>query len=185
MRLLGQKIEVLQAIGAANAPLGTQFPQRSLPQQEPEADYTLKITNFTRKLAQAKSENDFGEIESEPFFSSHGYKMKLLVFLNEAPSGYAGYMGVYLILMKSDRDGTLAWPFTKRYTFVLVDQQDDFSQRQSIELAMVPDGEEAFKRPRKRENGGWGNPQFVKHSTLRTRQYIRDHTVYIKILVNR
>ena len=102
MKLLGQKI------GAANVPLATQFPQRSLPQQEPEADYTLKITNFTRKLAQAKSENDFGEIESEPFFSSHGYKMRILVYLNEAPSGYPGYMSVYLILMKSDRDGTLA-----------------------------------------------------------------------------
>ena len=176
---------MLQAIGAAHAPLATQFPQRSLPQQEPEADYIWKITNFTRKLAQAKSENDYGSTESEPFFSSHGYKMKILVYLNEAPSGYAGYMGVYLILLKSDRDGTLAWPFTKRYTFVLVDQQDELSQRQNIELAMVPDGQEAFRRPRKRENDGWGETQFVKHSTLRTRQYIRDHTVYIKILVNR
>ena len=186
MRLLGQKIEVLQAIGAAHAPLATQFTQRFSPQQEPEADYTMKIANFTSKLTQAKSENDCGEIESEPFFSSHGYKMKILICLNEAPSGYAGYMGVYLILMKSDRDGILAcMPFTKRYTFVLVDQQDDLSQRQSIELAIVPDGQEEFRRPRKRENEGWGKQTFVKHSTLRTREYIRDDTVYIKIQVNR
>ena len=86
--------------------------------------------------------------------------------------------------MKSDRDGTLAWPFTKRFTFALVDQQDDLSKRQNIELAMVPDGEEAFRRPRQRENDGLGQQQFVKHSTLRTRQYIRDHTVYIKFLVD-
>ena len=184
MRLLGQKIEVLQAIGAAHAPLAKQFPQQPLLQKEPEADYILKIANFTRKLALAKSENDYGEIVSEPFFSSHGYKMKLSVYLNEAPGGYAGYMGVYIILMKSDRDGTLAWPFTKRFTFVLVDQQDDLSQRENIEHAIVPVGEEEFRRPRKRENDGWGRQTFVKHSTLRTRQYIRDHTVYIKILVD-
>ena len=181
MKLLGQKIDMLQAIGPANAP---QFPQRPLHQQEFEPDYTLKIANFTRKLAQAKSNNDFGSIESEPFFSSHGYKMKLLVDLNEALSGYAGYMGVYVGLMKSDRDGTLPWPFTKRYTFVLVDQQDDLGQRQNIEKVITPRGEEEFKRPRQRENEGRGEPQFVKHSTLRTRQYIGDHAVYIKIVVD-
>jgi hypothetical protein len=181
---LGQKIDLLQAIGAAHAPLATQFPQRPLHQQEPESDYTLKIANFTRKLAQAKSDNDRGMIESEPFFTSHGYKMKLVVNYNEAPVGYAGYMGVYLILMKGDRDGTLPWPFTKRFTFVLVDQQDDLGQRQNIEVAFTPNGQEHFKRPRQRENKGMGISQFVKHSTLRTGQYIRDHAVYIKILVD-
>jgi hypothetical protein len=111
--------------------------------------------------------------------------MKLLVYLNQAPSGYAGYMGVYVILMKSDRDGTLPWPFNKRYTFVLVDQQDDLSKRQNVEAAIVPEGQKEFKRPRQRENSeGYGQPKFVKHSTLRTRQYIRDHAVYIKILVD-
>ena len=184
MKLLWQKIDLLQAIGAAHAPLATQFPQRPLHQQEPEPDFTWKIVNFTRKLAQANSNNDYGMIESEPFFTSHGYKMKLSVNFNEAPSGYAGCMGVYLILMKSDRDGTLPWPFTKRHTFVLVDQQDDLGQRQNIEVAFTPNGQEHFKRPRQRENGGMGIPRFVKHSTLRTGQYIRDHAVYIKILVD-
>ena len=65
MKLLGQKIEVLQAIGAAHAPLATQFPQR--PQQEPEPDYTLKIADFTRKQAQAKSDNDYGILKVNIF----------------------------------------------------------------------------------------------------------------------
>ena len=172
---------MLQAIGPANVP---HFPQRPLHQQEPEPDYTLKIANFTRKLAQAKSDNDRGMIESEPFFSSHGYKMKLWVYLNEAVSGHAGYMGVYLILMKGDRDAALPWPLTKRYKFVLVDQQDDLSQRQNIEKVITPGREEEFKRPRQHENLGRGTPQFVKHSVLRTRQYIRDHAVFVKILVD-
>ena len=181
MRLLGQKIEVLQTIVGAHAP---QAPQRPLPEQEPEADCTWKIVNFTRKLAQAKSDNDYGYIESEPFFTSNGYKMKLSANLNEALRGYEGYMGVYIVLMKGDRDRTLAWPFTKRLAFVLVDQQDDLSQRQNIEVGLVPERREEFKRPRQRENKGYGYQDFVKHSTLRTRQYIRDDAVYIKILVD-
>ena len=180
MRVLRQEIKVLQAVGGAHAPL---VPQLPLLQQEPEPDYTLRIPNFTRKLAQAKSNNYNGKIESEPFFSSHGYKMKLWVYVNEAPGGYAGYMGIYLVLLKSDRDAFLSWPFTKRYTFVLVDQQDDLTRRQNIKMELVPNGQEEFRRPKQRENEGLGCLQFVKHSTLRTRQYISDHTVYIKILV--
>ena len=159
------------------------------PQQQPvpkecEPAYTWKIANFTRKLARAISEDDIGEIESEPFYSSHGYKMKLWVNVNEGSCGYSGYMGVYLALMKSDRDGELAWPFTKPYTFVLVDQQDNVSQRRNIEASIFPEGEKEFRRPRQRENEGWGEEQFVKHSTLRTRRYIRDHAVYIKIIID-
>jgi hypothetical protein len=110
--------------------------------------------------------------------------MKLGINLNQAPFGYAGYMGIYLILMKGDRDGTLPWPFAKRFTFIIVDQQDDLSQRENIESIFVPAGEVAFNRPRQRENEGYGYKDFVKHSTLRTRQYIRDHAVYIEIVVD-
>ena len=170
-----------RTLGSVHAP---QVVQHHVPPQENEPTYTWKIANFTRKLAQAKSDNDFGGIASEPFFSSHGYKMRLQVQLNEGPGGYAGYMGVYLILMKSDQDGALSWPFSKRYTFVLTDQQDDVHQRQNISYTIAPNGEAEFKRPRQRENVGWGRQQFVKHSTLRARQYIRGHAVYIKILVD-
>ena len=124
-----------------------QIQQRSS-HQEPETAYTLKIANFTRKLAQAKFDNDLGAIKSEPFFSSHEYKMKLLVQLNEGPEGFSGYMGVYMCLMKSDRDETLTWPFTKLYTFILVDKQDYNSQRQNIEECLILAGQDSFKRPR-------------------------------------
>ena len=166
----------MQAIGAA------QHSQRSLPPPEPEADYTLKIPNFTRKLAQANSVSNFG-VKSEPFFSSHGYKMELMIKLNEAPSGQPQFMGLYLVLMQSDRDSTLSWPFTKRFSLVLIDQQDDLSQRQNIKVKMIPRGEEVFQRPWQRENKGAGISRFVKHSTLHTRQYMRDDTVYIKVFI--
>lgn len=186
MRLLGQKIEVLQAINSAHAHLATQSPQQPITAQEEPAvpDYTWKIANFTRKLAQANSNDDCGGIESEPFFSSHGYKMKVSAILNEGPYGKSGYMGIFIQLIKGDRDGSLPWPFTEPITFDLVDQQDDPSKRQNISETLVPEGQREFKRPRQRENEGYGYDQFVKHSTLRTRQYIRDHAVYIKVFID-
>ena len=183
MRLLGQKIEVLQAISSAHAHLSPHQPITA--QQEPAVpDYTWKIANFTRKLAQANSNNDYGEIESEPFFSSHGYKMKVRAYLNEGPDGNTGYMGIYIRLIKGDRDGSLPWPFTKPITFDLVDQQDDPSKRQNISDTLFSEGDKEFKRPRQRENDDLGYSCFVKHSTLRTRQYIRDHAVYIKVFID-
>ena len=110
--------------------------------------------------------------------------MELMVKLNEAPSGNPEHMGVYLVLVQSDRDATLTWPFTKCYTLVLVDQQDDLSQRQNIKFTMIPRGEEPFQRPWQRENKGAGIIRFVKHSTLHTRQYMRDDTVYIKVFID-
>ena len=98
--------------------------------------------------------------------------MKLAINLNEAHCGFAGCLGVYLILMQSDQDGGLFWPFPKRFTFVLFDQQDDPSQRQNISYTAFPCGELEFQRPRQRENVGWGETQFVKHSILRARQYV-------------
>ena len=124
----------------AHAPLA---PQQPSPQQDPAPDYTCKIPNFTTKLAQAKSSNNYGMIESEPFFSSHGYKMKLLLYLNQAPYGYTLWFNE-----KWSRCNP-ALAFKKRYTFII-------AQRQNIEKPFAPKGEERFKRPTQRENKGIG-----------------------------
>ena len=110
--------------------------------------------------------------------------MKLRIHLNQAPCGYPGYMGAYVALMKSDRDENLPWPFTKHVMFVAVDQQDDPGQGQNIAEVLVPGGENNFNKPTQRENTSRGYLTFVEHSTLRTRQYIRDDTVLIKVMVD-
>ena len=110
--------------------------------------------------------------------------MKLLVQLNEGPGGCSGYMSVYVCLMKSDRNETVTRPITKRYTSILVEQQDDTSQWQNIEESVNFAEQDSFVRLRQRENLDFRLFNFVKHSTLRTRQCIRDHVVYIKIVIN-
>jgi hypothetical protein len=164
-------------MGAVNAP---HVVQQIVPRQEPVLSYTWQIPKnlITKKLTKAKC-----GIVSDPFISSHGYMMKFGINSNEASSGYAGYMGIYLILMKSDQDGALTWPFNKRFTFVLVDQQDDVGQRKSIKATLVPKGEGAFMKPHEDENEGYGYQNFVQYLTLGTRQYIRNNFACINVLI--
>ena len=147
----------------------------------PTVTIPLKIPNFTRKLNQAKSSNGYGDIDSEPFYTSHGYRLKISVRLNEGPCGYTGYMGVYLHLVKGDHDESLEWPFNKRVTFIVVDQQNNGLQVNNYDITLTPEGEEYFNRPVVEINRGCGFSQFMLHSTLRARQYIKNHTVYIAV----
>ncbi|XP_028393265.1 TNF receptor-associated factor 2-like isoform X2 [Dendronephthya gigantea] len=144
----------------------------------------LTIPNFTHKLNQARSSNQYGEIHGDPFNNYHGYRMKIAVHLNEAPCGSTGYMGVYLHLLQGDNDDKLEWPFNKRVTFIVVDQQNNEAPVHNHEKDLHPEGEEEFEKPMfGRSNQGLGFPQFVLHSTLRKRQYVRNHTLYIAVSI--
>ena len=140
--------------------------------------FTQKISNFENKLA---SENI---IQSEPFFSSYyGYKMRLSIHLDEGSSGFTGYMGVYIILMRSDHDGMLPWPFKETLAFSVIDQQDDKQCRIDHVKVLAPEGQVQFQRPQEDQNEGLGYLNFISHSKLRTRKYIKDNTVYIQVQV--
>ena len=147
--------------------------------------YTLKIFDFENKLRQAKSRHRIGnEIAGEPFFTScNGYKMRLYVYLDEREIGFTGYMGVYIALMRSDHDDTLQWPFNKTYTFIVIDQQDEGFCREDYVDTIIPEGEDNFKRPKQDENESWGFDNFISHSKLRTRKYIKDNAVCIQVQI--
>ena len=147
----------------------------------PAVTIALNIPNFTRKLNEAKSSNNYGRIDGEPFYTSHGYRIKIVVYLNQGPCGYTGYMGVYLHLLPGDYDDSLKWPFNKKVTFIVVDQQDNGLQVNNHEIYMTPEGQEEFNRPAVENKTGRGFSQFMLHSTLRTRQYIKNHAVYIAV----
>ena len=105
------------------------------------------------------------------------------VDLNETREIYKGHMGVYIALMKSDHDAILSWPFNKSYTFTLIDQQDNEGEKKNIERTITPRGEKYFERPKDLANLGYGYANFVSHTTLETRKYIKDDTVFITVSV--
>ena len=142
------------------------------------------ITDFNKKFSEAKRNNQVGAIGGDPFYTSpHGYKMKMRVNLNETREKYKDHLGVYLLVMKSDHDAILSWPFEKKCTFTLIDQQDNEEERENIMRIMTPRGENNFERAVKKENNGRGFPRFISHATLQTRKYIKDDTVFITVSI--
>ena len=85
--------------------------------------------------------------------------------------------------MKSDHDAILSWPFKKKYTLTLIDQEEDEEERENIEKTETPGEEVNFKKPESEENVGYGFA-LVSHETLETRKYIVDDTVFIKIKID-
>ena len=125
-----------------------------------------------------------GNIFGDPFYTStHGYKLKMQIQLNDRREQYKGNLGVYIRVMKSDHDAILSWPFKKKFTFTLIDQQDNEEERENIVNTITPEGEENFNRPIEEENMGCGFPRFVSYATLRTRKYIKDDTVFITLSI--
>ena len=109
--------------------------------------------------------------------------MKVIVDLNQGPSGFTGYMGVFFYLMRGEHDDSLEWPFTRRVTFIVVDQQSEGLQVYNHQMILTPGGDEPFNRPVAESNGALGFPNFMLHSTAHTRQYIKNGAVYIAVEV--
>ena len=142
------------------------------------------ITDFNRKLSEAKEKNVLRNISGYPFYTSpHGYKLKMRVELNQTRKEYKDHMGVFIFVMKSEHDAILSWPFKKKCTFTLIDQQDNEEERKNIVKTMTPEGQENFKKPIEKENPGYGFANFVSHATLQTRKYIKDDTVFITVSI--
>ena len=142
------------------------------------------ITDFNRKLSEAKEKNVLGKINGDPFYTSpHGYKSKMQVQLNDTRGTHKDHMGFYICVIKSDHDAILLWPFKKKCTFTLIDQQDNEEERENIMRIMTPRGENNFERAVKKENNGRGFPRFISHATLQTRKYIKDDTVFITVSI--
>ncbi len=149
----------------------------------PNVTIALKVPDFTIKLNAAKYGNSFGRVDGDPFYTSHGYRMTIFVRLNEAPRGFTGYMGVYMRLVQGDHDDSLNWPFDKKLKFIVVDQQNNELQVCNAERLLTPGGETSFGRQFFESNNGRGFQQFILHSTLRTRQYTRNNTVYVAVAI--
>ena len=141
------------------------------------------ITDFNRKLSESKETNKLGETFGDPFYTSpHGYKLRMEVYLNQTIQ-LKGHLGVYIRVMKSDHDAILSWPFKKKYTCTLIDQQDNEEERKNIVRTIIPVGEDNFKRPIEKENAWYGFATFVSHATLQTRKYIKDETVFVTVSI--
>ncbi|XP_068701663.1 TNF receptor-associated factor 4-like [Montipora foliosa] len=152
------------------------------PYQEPIHTYTWKINGFHRILEQAKTGN-VDKIESDSFYTSEGgYKVKLRLYPNGYSAGKNTHLSIYLKIMKGGFDPILKWPFAKRVTLTLIDQQENANDRENITATISGNQKQQTWNSRPLgEYGVWnGFSNFVLHDVLMKRGYVQDDTIFIQ-----
>ena len=123
-------------------------------------------------------------ISSAPFYD-YGYKFKLQLNPNGQETGENTHLSIFFIIMKSDYDATLPWPFHKKVTFTLIDQQQQENDKMNIVKSLIADPElKNFARPEAVSNVGRGFHKFVSHTDLRTRRYVVDDAIFIQVKID-
>ena len=143
-------------------------------------EHTWKISDFSEILRQAKS----GErtiIDSTPFYTGeYGYKFKIRLYPNGIGMGKNTHLSVFFILMKGDYDDILPWPFQKKVTFILFDQQEVVS---ATEEPTKSPKDITWQKPLTRNNIGKGVTKFVLQEKLKEGRFIVDDTIFIQVKI--
>ena len=143
--------------------------------------FTWRIDRFFSEILRKAKSGEETIKDSSPFYK-YGYKCKISINPNGSGSGENTHPSVYLVIMKGEYDATLTWPFDKKYTFTLIDQQENEHDRENIVKSIISNPKHSsFARPVKEENTGWGFAEFVSHEKLQKRRYIVDDTIFVQV----
>ena len=139
------------------APLTLKIPFWQDPSNDSVCECTL--TEFTKRK---QSNNTF---YSSPFHTyQHGYKICLTVYANGSSKGKGTHISVYVLLLASDNDDQLQWPFVGVVNVMLLNWREDkghhkktYSITKNHDLVRVVEGYIGKKH---------GYSQFISHSSL-------------------
>ena len=125
----------VQELTVANSTLSRKVDEQSKTiarLNEESSSFVWRVTGFWEILRQAKNECN-KRIKSVPFYAGRqGYKLRLCIEPDGDKSNRHRYLSIYVLLMKSGFDGMLPWPFRKKVTFTLIDQEDQLSSRSNV-----------------------------------------------------
>ena len=123
-------------------------------------------------------------ISSAPFYG-YGYKFQLQLSPNGLDTGKNTHLSIFIRIMKGDYDAMLPWPFHKKVTVRLIDQQQEEKDEKNIAMSFKTDPNLcSFQRPEADSNIGRGLAKFVSHADLRTRRYVVDDTIFIQVKID-
>lgn len=145
-------------------------------------NFIWKIPDIRRRYRDALDAKTIS-LYSPPFQTSpHGYKMCIRAYLNGDGSGKGAYISLFFVLMHSEHDDLLAFPFRQSVHFTLINQ---VSRTASISEAFSPDlGSMSFQKPESDMNTASGFPRFAKQAVLHDDSFTRGNAIYIKAKVD-
>lgn len=139
-----------------------------------------KVTEWSKKRENALK-GTVTSIYSPAFYTSRtGYKMCARLYPNGDGMGKGTNLSIFFVVMKGHYDALLAWPFTQRVTFMLIDQNN----RDHVVDSFRPDpNSSSFKRPTSEMNIASGCPLFMSLSKFDdpNTAYVKDDVMFVKI----
>ena len=144
--------------------------------------FIWKIPDIRRRFRDALDGRTIS-LYSPPFLTSpHGYRMCVRTYLNGDGIGKGTHMSVFFVLMRSEHDSLLSYPFKQSVRFTLVNQSNPTA---SITEAFVPDlSSPSFQRPEKEMNVASGFPKFARQSVLHDDNFTQGNVIYVKCQVD-
>ena len=140
-----------------------------------------KIPEIRRRYRDAVERRTIS-LYSPPFYTSpHGYRMCIRVYLNGDGVGKGTHISVFFVLMRSEHDNLLTWPFKQTVRFTLINQ---VIPEASISEAFVPDLQSpSFQKPNGDMNIASGFPRFAKQTILKDDKFTLENAIFIKAQV--
>ena len=144
--------------------------------------FIWKIPDMRRRYRDALDRKTIS-LYSPPFQTSpHGYRMCIRVYLNGDGAGKGAYISLFFVLMRSEHDDLLDFPFKQSVRFTLINQEN---RAESISEAFAPDlKSQSFQRPVSDMNIASGFPKFARQSVLHDERFTRGNVIYIKAQVD-
>ena len=140
-----------------------------------------KITEFAKKRQDAVSGQQTSFYSPCFFTSRYGYKMCARIYLNGDGTGRGTHISVFFVVMRGEYDALLRWPFRQKVTFMLLDQNN---VEHVIDSFRPDPNSSSFQRPRRETNIASGCPTFCPLSELNDHAYVRDDTLFLKVIVD-
>ena len=141
----------------------------------------FKITDFARRRSDAQAGRQTSFYSPSFFSSRHGYKMCARIYLNGDGMGKGTHISLFFVVMRGQHDALLRWPFRQKVTLMILDQDNI----EHVIDAFRPDPKSSsFQKPRREMNIASGCPMFFPLSDLDTHAYVRDDTMFVKIIVD-
>ena len=140
-----------------------------------------KITEFSKKRQDAVSGHQTSFYSPSFFTSRYGYKMCARIYLNGDGIGKGTHISVFFVVMRGEYDALLRWPFRQKVTFMLLDQNN---VEHVIDSFRPDPNSSSFQRPRRETNIASGCPTFCPLSELNDHAYVRDDTMFLKVIVD-
>ena len=140
-----------------------------------------RINDFARRKKDAITGKQTSFYSPCFYTSRDGYKMCVRIYLHGDGMGKDTHISVFFVVMRGEYDALLRWPFRQKVTMMLLDQDN----AEHVIDAFRPDPVSAsFQRPRREMNIASGCPLFCALTELNKHAYVRDDTMFMKIIVD-